>query len=154
MGMTFDWRPLNGNRGEVSIELAVVTFRGRCDAAELSPRYAAVGALGWTHVSNGTILPFAEVDCARIRTFLGRGLLAITPAERDDALGRAIARVMAHELYHILAGTSNHGAWGVGKSAYTVQDLLSYEFRFEEQESRALRTSKAHVALESDGAFQ
>ena len=154
MGITFDWRSLSGDRGGVSVELAVITFRGHCDAAGLPSHYTAVGALGWTHVSEGTILPFAEVECDRIRNFLARGLLAVDPDERDEALGRAIARVMAHELYHILAATPHNGDWGVGKPAYSVHDLLSDEFRFEEPESRALRTSKVHGALVSGAGLQ
>jgi hypothetical protein len=45
--------------------------------------------------------------------------------------------------------TARHGSCGVGKSAYTVQELLSEDFLFEERESLALRTGKAHTVLET-----
>jgi hypothetical protein len=151
MGVTFEWRSLSSNRGEVSVELAVLTFKGRCDAADLPLRQTVSGALGWTHMSDGAILPFSEVDCNRMREFIGKGLLAFDLQDREEAMGRAMARVVAHELYHIFAETTRHGAWGVGKAAYTVEELLSYGFRFEEEESRALRTSKAHAAVTSGG---
>ncbi len=151
MGMTFEWRSLNGVKGnELSVELAVLTFKGRCDIAGLVPHNAGnPGALGWTHVSDGNILPFSDVDCDRIRTFVQKELLGVRSPDREESFGRALGRVVAHELYHIFANTARHGSCGVGKSAYTVQELLSDDFQFEERESLALRTSKAHTVLEN-----
>ena len=151
MGMTFEWRSLDRVRGnELSVELAVLTFKGRCDIAGLNPHNVSTpGALGWTHVSDGAILPFSDVDCNRIRTFVQKELLGVRAPDREESYGRALGRVVAHELYHIFANTARHGSCGVGKSAYTVQELLSDDFQFEERESTALRTSKAHSALEN-----
>ena len=152
IGIRFEWRALTpGRANEVSVELAVVTFKGRCDAANLLPNRTSPGALGWTHVSDGIILPFSDVDCDRIRIFVQRELLSVAPEDREDAFGRAVARVLAHELYHIFANTSKHGSCGVGKAAYTVQELLSDEFQFEAKESEALRGGKAHALLENAG---
>jgi hypothetical protein len=149
MGLQFEWRSLDGVRGdEVAVELAVVTFKGRCDVGALLPRTSNPGALGWTHVSDGAILPFSDVDCDRIRAFVQRDLLTVRAAEREEAFGRALARVVAHELYHIFANTGKHGSCGVAKSAYTVGELLSDEFVFEGRELQVLRTSKTHIALE------
>ncbi len=150
IGMSFDWRSLKlAKPNEVSVELAVVTFKGHCDLTNMLPIRTYPGALGWTHVSDGAILPFSDVDCDRIRGFVQRELLAMPPEKRETAFGRAVARVLAHELYHIFAATSKHGSCGVAKSAYTVQELLAGEFQFEEKESDALRTSKAHAQLEN-----
>ena len=71
------------------------------------------------------------------------------PAEdREEAYGRALGRVLAHELYHIFANTAAHSSSGAGKSKFTVQELLSPEFVFEGRESPALKSSKANGALE------
>ena len=49
IGLRFEWRALTpGRSNEVSVELAVVTFKGRCDAANLLPNRTSPGALGWT----------------------------------------------------------------------------------------------------------
>jgi hypothetical protein len=37
--------------------------------------------------------------------------------------GRALARVIGHELYHILARTSQHPAAGIAKAAFSISDL-------------------------------
>jgi hypothetical protein len=74
--------------------------------------------------------------------FIQKQLLYLRSADRETAYGRALGRVVAHELYHIFANTLHHGSDGVGKSAYTVQELLNDEFRFEDREGDALRTAK------------
>ncbi|HLK63106.1 MAG TPA: hypothetical protein VKU19_06680 [Bryobacteraceae bacterium] len=150
LSLTFEWRSLDTVRGnELSVELAVLTFKGDCSTAHLQPHHANnPGALGWTHVSDGAILPFSDVECDRIRAFVQKDLLMVHAVDREEVFGRALARVVAHELYHIFANTSHHGSCGIGKSAYSVQDLLADDFQFEDRESNALRTSKAHWALE------
>lgn len=149
-GMRFEWRALAGNHGdEIAVELAVLTFHGRCNAEGLQAHRRHSGPLGWTHVSDGIILPFSEVDCDGVRNFVSNRLLALRPAERTIAYGRALGRVLAHELYHVFADTRHHGTCGVAKEAYSVQDLLSSSFLFQDRESQALRTSKAHTILEN-----
>jgi len=149
LGLRFTWRSVTAAYSRVAwVELAVITFRGRCDVAGLSPHNSNPGPLGWTHISNGVILPFAEVDCQGIRGFIQKELLTMPAEDREEAYGRALGRVLAHELYHIFANTAAHNSSGVGKSRYTVQELLCPEFRFEGRESPALRSSKAHAAPE------
>jgi hypothetical protein len=75
-------------------------------------------------MSDGEILPFSDINCDAIRSFLQRDLLRIPEVDREVAYGRAIARVLAHELYHIFARTTRHAVRDIGKSTFTVQDLL------------------------------
>jgi hypothetical protein len=141
-GRHFVWRSLVNVEGhEVSSELAVLTFKGRCNVEGLSLKEIHAGALGWTHVSDGNILPFSEIDCDRIRNFVQKELLYRKPGEREEAFGRAMARVVVHELYHIFANTPHHGSDGVAKAAYTAQELLADDFVFEEAQCKTLRGS-------------
>ena len=153
-GLHFEWRAIAGVRGdEVSVELAVITFKGRCNLDGLPQSEGGyMGALGWTHVSDGVILPFTDIDCDGIRRFLRHGLMQVNPKSRSMAYGRAIARVLTHELYHIFADTKRHASEGVGKPAYTARELLEEDFRFGEIEAHALRTSKIHTVLENAAA--
>ena len=148
LGLRFEWRDLHGPRlEEPVVELAVISFKGRCDTAGLVRRAATPGPLGWTHISDGSILPFSDVDCNGVRALLQSDLLSLPATGRDAAFGRALARVLAHELYHIFADTTHHGSCGIGKEAYTARDLLAGSFRFENRESKALRNGKAYGAL-------
>jgi hypothetical protein len=141
MGIGLEWRALEAARGnEISVQLAVIRFQGKCDAAGLSPHRAQPGALGWTHESDGVILPFGAVDCDRIRSFVQLDLLSVPAADREQVLGRAIGRVLAHELYHIFTRSAHHSAGGVGKAEYAVRDLLAARFVFDEGETAELRS--------------
>src|SRR5271165_5238260 len=95
-GLGFEWRSLGANTGhEVSVELAVVSFKGACEASGLQTVHGNAGALGWTHVSDGVILPFADVDCDRIRGFVQRELSMFPSEDREPVYGRAVGRVLA-----------------------------------------------------------
>jgi len=148
LGLPLEWRSLATAKGdEVSATLAVVTFRGDCTAAVLKDAISA-GPLGWTHVTDGVVLPFTEVDCGRIRGFLRRELLRVDANERDRDLARAIGRVTAHELYHVFAGTRHHGSGGVGGAVYTERELMANEFRFEDREFQTLRAGMLPALIE------
>jgi hypothetical protein len=135
-----EWRPLSGVSGsEIASELAVVKFMGRCDVEGLGMKTGNPGPLGWTHMSDGVILPFADVDCDRIRVFVQKELMFRHMPEREEIFGRALARVLAHELFHIFTQTTHHGSDGVGKSAFTVQDLLTDDFQFHGREAGMLK---------------
>jgi hypothetical protein len=152
VGLRFEWRDLAGVRGhEVSPELAVITFQGRCDTAGLVAHARFSGALGWTHVSDGEILPFTEIACDRVREFVQRSLGAMNAVERPAVYGRALGRVLAHELYHIFANTAKHASWGVAKESYSVQDLLNDEFQFQDKEYHLLRSNRPPAAGEAVG---
>jgi hypothetical protein len=71
-------------------------------------------------------------------------LLQLPQSERAEAFGRALGRILAHELYHILANTQHHGRAGVAKESYTVADLPCADFEFEEREFELLRYGRAY----------
>ena len=148
IGLNFEWRSLEKCTGrEFAVELVVATFKGACEVVPFPEQAGAGGALGWTHTSNGEVLPFTDVDCGRISRLLGPSLVHIDPDEREETLGRAIGRVLAHEFYHVFARTSHHGSWGVAKPYYSVSELLAKEFNFEARESTLLRHSKVITVL-------
>lgn len=150
MGLQFEWRPLADFHSErVSTAVAVAHFEARCDVSGLVMRKNQPGSLGWTEMSDGAILPFTHVDCERVRTFLQIALLGYRPRDRERAYGRALGRVLAHELYHVFCDTPKHAARGVAKEKYSVADLLGADFRFHEAETRDLRGSHAPAVLKA-----
>ena len=129
----FEWRPISGsNGGYTSTDLVVVEFRGKCDSSDL-PRYVPGGGrLGWAHVNNGAILPFVKVDCDQVLKVIRPRLLQFKPTEWDSVIGRAIGRVVAHELYHVFSHSSRHSASGLGQATFGANDLLGTSLRIEE----------------------
>ena len=112
------------------------------------------GALGWTHLSDGVILPFSDIDCDGIRRFVQSGLLRVDTRNQEETYGRAVGRVLAHELYHVFANTPHHGTQGVAKAAYTARELLSKVFHFERGEFQALRAGKTKAVISASAAGQ
>jgi len=146
LGIDLTWRELSAATGsEVSVQLAVVRFLGRCEVTALRPHREQPGALGWTHESDGVILPFGSVDCDRIRSFLQADLVSFAADQRELIYGRAIGRVLAHELYHIFTKSRHHSPDGVGKAAYATRDLLAGRFVFDAAESTELRNTPSHA---------
>src|SRR5262249_8500160 len=144
LGLEFTWRPLHGDRGyEVSAELMVVTLKGTCQMDRIIPGHGdAVGALGWTHMSDGVVLPFSELDCDKIRRFIAPELRLLDARKREFAFGRAMGRVLAHEFYHVFTNTAHHASGGLAKACYNPRDLVAERFRFEEKDTNALRRGK------------
>jgi len=141
--LRFDWRSLEQARGDqVMASLVVVTFRGACQPDDLPPLSLQRGPLGWTHIASGEILPFADVDCDRIRDLMTHSLSPAPPPERERLLGRAMARVLAHELYHLLLHTSEHASTGIAKATYSGADLAAQQLLFDEAQLRAVSASQ------------
>jgi len=120
-GLQFDWRMLKERQsGESFPDLVVVTFKGSCQADqpilynELGPVHEG-SALAFTQISDGRILPFSDVDCDTIRKYIAVQVASAMPEKRDSMLGRAVGRVLAHEMYHMFAGTAAHGNDGVAR---------------------------------------
>ena len=139
-GLAFQWSSLAENRGnEVSAQVAVIHFSGQCGVVNSATLNSQSGALGWTDMTDGAILPFSDIDCDRIEALLRANLIAKPKQEQEEVLGRAVGRVLAHELYHILVSTARHSSQGVAKPSYSAQDLLSKSLQFEQKESDELR---------------
>lgn len=148
IGLQFEWRSLQATRGsDVAVELVVVSFKGTCKVEDMRNVGKESGALGWTHLSDGDVLPFSDIHCDRIRSFIQPHLAALDREDRERAFGRALGRILAHELYHVFSKTTRHAAWGVAKAFYTPGELVADHFRFEERESRDLRDGKVKSLL-------
>lgn len=140
-GLGVDWRLLSENRGtEVFAGLVVVRFKGRCHVQPWADEIAAGQfALASTKVSEGHVLPFTEVKCEQVRKTLRYAGRTECDQEKQGALGRAMGRVVAHEMYHALAGTTVHATKGLAKASQSLRDLVSGALRFDGADSDAIR---------------
>lgn len=130
LGYAPEWRDVKDGAEKDSFEnLVMVGFNGRCSMEAPDLPGQTDGALARTHVSQGTVLPFSEVECDSIRASLhsaGRAL-----AHKSDAdFGRAMARVLAHELFHVLKRTRAHASDGIQKKSFSRSDLVAERLQF------------------------
>jgi len=132
-GYSVSWRTVGQSQNEVSgAAVVVVELRGSCRASfEPTQGVAAATSLGSTAVVNGELLPFSWVECGALSRYLSRELARESKNRREFVYGRAVGRVIAHELFHVLANTKKHEDWGIGKAAFSARDLLNETFQFE-----------------------
>lgn len=110
--------------GVTSGRLVVFRMLGSCSMDQPLQHQRSGRALGFTYVSDGIVLPFGQLECDRIRASIQR-LDRSTPRERQLQLGQAMGRVLVHELYHMLSGSSEHTKDGLTKQALSPRDLTA-----------------------------
>jgi hypothetical protein len=129
-GIEVVWKdPASHRAGDDFDLIAIASFEGSCLAAgpvliPVSTAVDTVPSLAATSVSDGHISPFFHVDCPRLVRMLGFGA-------GQTLMGRALARVIAHEVFHIVAGTADHHTAGVAKASLSVHDLTDPRFDFD-----------------------
>jgi hypothetical protein len=135
-GIDVLWRELVHRKAGEDFDIVVVgSFQGSCSVTELSSQQTggleSEISLAETSISNGRILPFLNVDCGRLVRMLAPQLEPLSVLSRQVMLGRALGRVIAHEIYHIVAQTATHHDKGVTKAALSARDLTVVRFDFD-----------------------
>ena len=139
-----NWRPLElVQPGDSFEDLVVVHFRGDCHVHPLQPFLIdergpqGRSTLAYSTTVNGEVQPFSSVLCERVERSVQS---AMKPNQRKTAsklYGRALGRVLSHELYHILNQTKNHEDQGLAKKSLTAQQLIAPKFRFDPANAHA-----------------
>jgi hypothetical protein len=145
-GVALDWRLTSENHGdEVFSGLVVLKFKGKCKLEGWGDSGPGMlpgqeRTLGATRVVEGRVLPFTEVRCDEVKRALAYLRPEANQRERQKAFGVALGRVVAHELYHILARTTGHAARGLARASESLQDLVNMgNMGFRDEESTAIR---------------
>lgn len=123
----------------VSGLLVVVKLVGHCEM-DGSPAFLEPGPLGWSHEVDGIILPFSDLACDNIRGAVQFAMPDGGQLRGNVLLGRAMGRVLAHELYHIVADTSEHGKQGVAQAALSPRELTSGQLELQPSELSAVQS--------------
>lgn len=127
------WLLPENSDGKQSFARAMVfTFHGSCraiagerGAVAVSQRVTLAETLG----NGAALLPYSEMNCDGLRGFLSAD--GPPAAGAESRLGFAMARVLAHEMYHVLLQTRAHGRSGIARAAQTPAALLSGSLRFD-----------------------
>jgi hypothetical protein len=132
--MPVQWRLRDQMPAEISGDLVMVTFRGRCVIDSVPPPlYDETGPLAWTSTTDGAPLPFGQISCDHVRNAVLRALWGGDFSHADQLFGRALGRVLAHEFYHMRAKTTVHAAAGATKRALSGAQLIVENFTVDDQ---------------------
>jgi len=124
-GIEVVWKGMADRQaGETFDLVAVTSFTGSCSVDKPVLATQASVSLADTSISDGRVLPFFRIDCPKIIGMLGS-------QTESSFVGRALARVAAHEIYHIVAQTAEHQERGVAKASFSVRDLTSDRFELD-----------------------
>jgi hypothetical protein len=120
-------------------DVILVKFRGTCTMQHWAPLIDERGPWAWTHTVDGEVLPFSEVACDQVRRAVKQAMWGGERKQANALYGRALGRVLAHELFHILAKTTHHGKDGLAKTALTPRQLIDDSMVLDEHDVDRIR---------------
>ena len=126
-------------RSEVG-RMVIFRMHGVCSMSGPATEDHSGVALGSTYVSNGSVLPFGQVECDRLRASVQRVYGTQNPEQYERQLGLAMGRVVAHELYHMLAGSKEHTGHGVTKPGLSPSELVAAEAAMHRDATAAMQS--------------
>ncbi len=124
-GIQLQWRVLGQDAHGSFNDLVVMSFKGACEYEPAPPRYDELGPLAITRTTNGEVQPFGEVDCDRVVSTAESAMSGVDYSRADMLIGRALGRVVAHELVHMMTKSGVHGQEGVEKPALSGKQLIA-----------------------------
>jgi hypothetical protein len=125
----FDFRWRNEASEEALSDLVLVRFTGKCVLGPVGYLYDERGPMAFTYSTDGVVQPFSEVACDKVTSAVRSAMSGGDFANADILLGRALGRVLAHEVVHILSKSGVHGRTGVAKTALSGSQLIAPELR-------------------------
>ena len=131
-GLEFDYK-LRSELSEFDSppDIVLVKFKGECSMKLLPELFDERGPFATTQMLDGQMQPFSEVACDRVRVSVRSSMTGAQLKNGDTVLGRALGRVLAHEVYHILSKSPHHGTGGVARKALTSTELTADRLQFD-----------------------
>lgn len=153
VGLDAQWEDPASYR-DVTGYTIVLDLEGDCSV----PAHAEAGQipegtpLGGTAIADSHLLPFVNVNCNTLSRLMAPFLADQPLAFREFVFGRALGRVLAHELYHIVTQTEDHVESGVAKARFSAVDLMKARFEFDDQALNRFRASES-APEDTDGTL-
>ncbi len=141
-GLHLEWLQPSEAVASSHADLVVMQFKGACvlDPQRIGDREGGTrSTLAFTYETDGVLQPFGEVACDRVAASVLSALQSSDVSRADFLLGRALGRVLAHELVHILTGSDAHAREGIGKAALSGKELITASFPLSPDDLARLR---------------
>ena len=130
-GLGFEWRLRDDANLATSNHLVVVRFKGKCVLEPVGYLFDERGPLAFTYSTDGAVQPYSEVACDKVVSSVRSAMFGGDFASADELLGRALGRVLAHELVHMLSKSGAHSRSGVEKAALSGKLLIAPDLRLD-----------------------
>lgn len=128
-GIHLDWTTAAQASERTFPDLVFVKFKGAC-VVRPDPTYYGelgppLGPLAFTYETDGAVQPFSQVYCDKVAASVRSAMWGGDFGRADVLMGRALGRVLVHELVHILTRSGEHAHTGVEQKALSGQQLIS-----------------------------
>jgi len=124
-GIKLDWRLRDDAARSSYPDLVVMTFQGSCKFDVTGRAYNEAGPLASTKTTDHQIQSFGQVDCDHVIASARSAMWGKDFANADMLVGRALGRVVTHELVHMLTHSAEHGRDGVFEAALSGKQLIA-----------------------------
>lgn len=153
-GIQIDWRPGGSPAANETFDRVIsLSLAGRCVPTRPDLPHTS-RALGLTHISDGTVLPFVEIDCDTVLRVMVSGSPRVSPFIPPVVFGHALGRVAVHEIHHVLTASSWHDPEGLTKATFTRTDLTLGGLHLANAAVQRLRHCLGQPELESKNRGQ
>jgi len=125
----FDFRSREQVSAAAPDDLVIVKFTGKCVLEPAPYLYDERGPMAFTYSTDGVVQPFSAVACDKVTSAIRPAMSGGDFAKADLMLGRALGRVLAHEVVHMLSKSGAHGRDGVSKTSLSGSQLIAPELR-------------------------
>jgi hypothetical protein len=140
----FDFRTRAQAAQSTAPEMVVVTFKGKCVFEPVPYLIDERGPMAFTYSTGGAVQPFSEVACDQVTRVMRSAMSGGDFGKADILLGRALGRVLAHEIVHVLTKSGQHGTAGVAKTALSGSQLISPELRLDVDDLERISSATLH----------
>ena len=122
-------------------QLVIFKMKGHCTTEPVFVEALSDerGALAMTYTSDGELLPFGEVECDGLRRSLARVYGPSAGDRHSIEFGTAVARVMAHEIYHMIGNSKTHTRNGISKESLSARELSGRSLQLDKQAQAVVR---------------
>src|SRR5262249_50733379 len=118
--------------------------RGRCVLEPDPILFDERGPFAFAYSTDGEMLPFTDVDCNKIVASVHPALGGDAFGRLDYLIGRALGRVVAHEVVHILTKSASHARSGLARPALSAKELIGAPLRLSRADVEKLRCAAGH----------
>lgn len=136
--ITVDWRTRRQAQREALSNLLVVRFKGACTFDPVPYLYDERGPMAFTYLAGGSVQPFSDVACDKVATVIRSAFAGSDYSRGNFLLGRALGRVLAHELVHMLSASAVHGREGIARESLSGNQLIAPELRLAAEDLQRL----------------
>lgn len=108
--------------------------------------------LGWVTKTDGEFLPIIHIDCSLTASHVGSAIVWNQAGLSKPLMGRALARILVHELLHYLTNSAEHSGSRLFGKSMDPSALIEPGIKLEPCDLQSLRESAARKATEDRSA--